>query len=40
MKITECYFNIPYYTKIIEKFDEIMLLKDEKFTLDTLSLKL
>ena len=40
MKIAECYFNIPYYTKVIEKCDEIMLLKDEKFTLDALSLKL
>ena len=40
MKIAECYFNIPYYTKVIEKCNEIMLLKDDKFILDALSLKL
>ena len=44
MKIAECYFNIPYYTKTIEKCDEIMNNKennvDEKFLLNSLNLKL
>ena len=40
MNIAECYFYIPYYTKSIEKCDEILLLKDEKYALDALSLKL
>ena len=40
MKIAECYYNIPYYTKVIDKCDEILLLKDDKYALDALSLKL
>ena len=45
MKIAECYFNIPYYSKVIEKCDELLSLNEndinnEKFILNALSLKL
>ena len=46
MKIVECYFNIPYFTKAIEKCDEILSflkeddLNNEKYILNALSFKL
>ena len=44
IKIAECYFNISYYSKTIEKCDEIMNKKetkiDEKYFLNFLNLKL
>ena len=44
IKIAECYFNITYYTKTIEKCDEILSKKDididEKSILNLLNLKL
>ena len=43
MKIIECYFNIPYYSKVIEKCDELLDendLKNEKYILNALAFKL
>ena len=45
MKIAECYFNIPYYSKVIEKCDELLSLNkndinNEQYILNALSLKL
>ena len=45
MKIAECYFEIPSYSKAIEKCDEILALNgddliNEKFKIDALAIKL
>ena len=45
MKIAECYFEIPSYTKAIKKCDEILALNEdnlinEKFRIDALAIKL
>ena len=41
MKIAECYFEIPFYSKVIEKCDEIINnSKNENFKINALSLKL
>ena len=39
LKIAECYFGIPYYTKTIEKCGEILNKNEDKYNLNALLLK-
>ena len=40
LKIAECYFGIPYYTKTIEKCDELLNKNNDNFYLKALILKI